>query len=496
MKTNRFEIYSNIIDNAKDIILIMTADGRIVEANREAVKTYGYTYDELTQMGIFQLRDPRRLELAQKQFSLAKAEGIEFEAMHYKKDGSAFPVEVKSIGVQDHESNEYVVSIIRDITNRRKREEEIIRLASIVESSHDAILGTTADGIINSWNQGAERLYGYQKPEILGKPLSILIPAESNDKMYSIIGRAKNQKGMNHYTTIRQTKDGRKVEVYISISPIHDMEGTFAGVSAIVRDLTEQNILNKKIKEYEDRWQLANELVTANAFQTSLMSAIKSNDAAVIYGKFIPCSAVGGDMYDCVMAGESLWFIIADAVGHGLVSAMVSIMVKGAFNNLIETCRYPNELLEKLNAMLMEVTGGYEKQLVSAFAGVVRNGTLYYSNAGHPYPILIDSSNENVSVLEQNGFLLSMQEDAKYEVGQTGIHPGDMILLYTDGLFNPKVNDHTTFWDTMGGITAQKMDLAKADPRSFLEELTSAIQNLNGSDFEDDVGIMLIKMRK
>jgi PAS domain S-box-containing protein len=496
LRDNEFEIYSNIIDNAKDIILIMTSDGKIVDANKEAVGTYGYTYDELIQMDIFQLRDPNRVELVKEQFVKAKAEGIEFEAVHYKKDGKYFPVEVKSIGVKDNNGSEYIVSLIRDITFRRKKEEEIIKLASIVESSDDAIMGITLGGFINSWNNGAENLFGYTRKEILGKSVSILIPEESNDDILEIINRVRNKDKVHHYEATRKTKDGRSIQLFITISPIYNFEGTFMGISAIARDMTEINTLTQKIREHENRWRLANELLIASTFQATLMPASKHYESAEMYGKFLPSSMVGGDLYDCAMIGDSLWFIIADVMGHGLVAAMVSTMVKGLFNDLIRNYEYPDEILKNMNSMLLDVTGDYEKQLVSAFVGVIRNNTLYFSNAGHPYPILIDVENGTVTGLEQNGFLLSMQRKAEYEVKQMHICEKDMILMYTDGIFDRTKNDPMTFGNEIGRLALQNMRLLKEDPHSCIEKLIYTIHKQNGSDFEDDVSIMLIKMTK
>lgn len=496
LRDNEFEIYSNIIDNAKDIILIMTPDGKIVDANKEAVGTYGYTYEELIQMEIFQLRDPGRIELARKQFVAAKAEGIEFEAIHYKKDGKHFPVEVKSIGITDNHGNAYIVSLIRDITYRRRKEEEIIKLASIVESSDDAIVGITTGGFINSWNNGAENLYGYTRKEILGKSVSLLIPEESGDDIHEIIDRARNKDKIHHYEAIRKTKDGRIVQLFITISPIYNFEGAFMGISAIARDMTEINTLSQKVKDHEERWRLANELLTASTFQATLMPSTKNYDFAEMYGKFLPSSMVGGDLYDCALVGDSLWFIIADVIGHGLVAAMVSTMVKGVFNDLIKNCEYPDEILENMNSMLLDVTGEYDKQLVSAFVGVIRNNTLYYANAGHPYPILIDSEGRAITALEQNGFLLSMQKHAGYEAKQMHIAERDMILLYTDGLFDWTKNDPMTYWDEIGRLSLQNMRLLKEDPRTFIEKLIDTIHQRNGGDFEDDASVMLIKMIK
>ncbi len=108
---------------------------------------------------------------------------IEFQTFHYKKDGSSFPVEICCIRV-NYNSEILILSIIKDITDRIKRKEELLRFASIVEDSDDAILSKTLDGTITSWNRGAELLYGYSEEEIIGKSISTLIPEESKEDSF------------------------------------------------------------------------------------------------------------------------------------------------------------------------------------------------------------------------------------------------------------------------------------------------------------------------
>ena len=199
---NEFAIYKNVVEHAHDIILILTEEGKIIDANKQAVCAYGYSYEELKKLDIFQLRDSGTLEMAREQFKKAKAKGIEFETQHYRKDGSFFSVEVKSIDIYVG-SDYYIASIVRDISARREKEKEVRVLASIVESSEDAILGIATEGIITSWNKGAERLYGYRKEEILGLHASILVPEESNDDIDAIISRVRNKDKIEYYESVR-----------------------------------------------------------------------------------------------------------------------------------------------------------------------------------------------------------------------------------------------------------------------------------------------------
>lgn len=127
-----------------------------------------------------------------------------------------------------------------DITDRKKVEEASYFLASIVESSEDGIIGKTLDGAIVSWNAGAERIYGYSSDEVKGKPISILSAAEHRDQFAVIFEALKRGESITHLETIRQTKDGRLIDVALTISPIFDESGQVKGASTIVRDITDR----------------------------------------------------------------------------------------------------------------------------------------------------------------------------------------------------------------------------------------------------------------
>jgi PAS domain S-box-containing protein len=111
-------------------------------------------------------------------------------------------------------------------------------LVSLVESSHDAIIGKTLDGIITSWNPGAERLYGYRREEVLGKPISLLVPPGRENELPDIFERIKVRHQVEHHVTERIRKDGTVIDVSVTVSPIKDVEGNVVGVSSIARDVT------------------------------------------------------------------------------------------------------------------------------------------------------------------------------------------------------------------------------------------------------------------
>jgi PAS domain S-box-containing protein len=144
-----------------------------------------------------------------------------------------------------------MLSVTHDITDRKRAEEALSQLASIVESSDDAILGKTLDGKIVSWNGGAERIYGYSAIEVVGKPVSILVPDEQRDEVPEILKRLSRDERIHHYETVRVRKGGQRINVSVTISPVKDAEGMIVGASAIARDITGRKRVEEKLQESE-----------------------------------------------------------------------------------------------------------------------------------------------------------------------------------------------------------------------------------------------------
>ncbi|HEY4414772.1 MAG TPA: PAS domain S-box protein [Verrucomicrobiae bacterium] len=134
-----------------------------------------------------------------------------------------------------------------DITERKQAEEAQARLAAIVNSSGDAIIGKTLDGIINSWNSGAEKVFGYSAKEAIGKPILILIPPERRDEEPEILARLARGERVEHFETIRVRKDGQRINISATISTIRDRTGKIVGASKIARDITERKQIEDEI---------------------------------------------------------------------------------------------------------------------------------------------------------------------------------------------------------------------------------------------------------
>ncbi len=156
------------------------------------------------------------------------------------KNGELVCAVVEGVPAHDSKMPNALFVTVTDITNEKRAEEASRQLASIVESSNDAIISKTLDGIILSWNAGAERIYGYAAGEVVGKPISILVPANLTHELPQVMEHVRRGERIAHYETVRLRKDGEQILVSLTVSPIIDVRGQIAGVSTIARDITEQ----------------------------------------------------------------------------------------------------------------------------------------------------------------------------------------------------------------------------------------------------------------
>jgi PAS domain S-box-containing protein len=164
--------------------------------------------------------------------------------------------------------------ILRDITERRRVELERERLAAVVESSDDAIIAKNLEGVVNSWNRGAEKIFGYSAAEMVGQPMLKLFPQERLAEEPDILVRIRRGESVEHYETVRVPKDGRQIDVSVTISPVRDGSGVIVGASTIARDITESKQAEARLARHAE--ELAKSRL-ALAEQTLMFQLVLSN---------------------------------------------------------------------------------------------------------------------------------------------------------------------------------------------------------------------------
>ncbi len=214
--------------------------------------------------------------------------------------------------------------IIQDITERKKSEEKIKGLASIVESSNDAIGTISLDGIIESWNKGAEKVYGYSAKEILGKTVSVLAPSHLEEETKKLAEMVKKEGGIHNYETSRLRKDGKLIEVSLNLSPIFDASGKLTAISVIARDITENKKAEEKLRESEEKYR--NIVETANEG-----ICIIDAEGTVTYANKKMTGMLGYPPNEII--GRTIWEFISEECKH-----IVKLNVEKKHQGINENC--------------------------------------------------------------------------------------------------------------------------------------------------------------
>jgi PAS domain S-box-containing protein len=261
-----------ILEAIPDAVAAVNQQGVIIQANAQAEQMFGYTRDELIGQKIEVLVPERQRTQHQEHRAefhtrpKIRRMGSGLDLYRRRRDGSQFPVEISLSPIETGDVM-VVLSVIRDISDHKRIEEELRRaneeldqrksrelrdsqnrLALIVDSSQDAIIGKNLDGIITHWNNGAEQMYGYTAQEMIGQPISVLCPKDRSDEIPAILERIRHGERVEYFESVRVTKNGRRLHVSVSVSPIHDAEGRVVGASAIARDISVQKRIEEQLR--------------------------------------------------------------------------------------------------------------------------------------------------------------------------------------------------------------------------------------------------------
>ncbi|MDB6006692.1 MAG: hypothetical protein JWR15_3679 [Prosthecobacter sp.] len=250
--TEQIELLKVSIDKHFDAAYWMDSNNRFVYVNDSACSALGYAREELLGQSVAIIAPTATPQGLQEVWGQLRETGFfTRESRHRRKDGSEFPVEIVASYVR-FEGKEFNCGFARDITGRKQLESKQAQLASIVESSEDGIIGKTLEGVITSWNRGAEKIFGYTAAEVIGQPLLRLFPPERQHEEAEILAKSARGETVQHFDTVRVRKDGRKIFISATISPLRDGTGEVIGSSKIARDITSQ-----REAEQELRWRTA-----------------------------------------------------------------------------------------------------------------------------------------------------------------------------------------------------------------------------------------------
>ncbi len=264
---------ASILEAIPDAVAAVNPQGVIIQVSSQAEGLFSYRRDELIGQKVEMLVPERQRpqhHLHREGFHRRpkiRRMGSGLDLYGRRRDGSEFPVEI-SLSPVVAGDDVIVLSVIRDISDRKRIEEDLRRaheeldrrktrelrdsqnrLALIVDSSQDAIIGKNLDGIVTHWNKGAEEIYGYTAQEMIGRPISVLAPHERAGEIKEILRKIRGGERVGYFESVRVTKDKRKLDVSISVSPIHDAEGKVVGASTIARNITAQKKIEDQLRQ-------------------------------------------------------------------------------------------------------------------------------------------------------------------------------------------------------------------------------------------------------
>jgi PAS domain S-box-containing protein len=215
----------------------------------------GYTHAQFIGKHFREVVAPEFLELWTSRFEQRTGSGDEpprnYEAAFVNHGGETVWVELRASRYR-YQDRPAVLGIVRDVTERNRAERARLLLASIVESSDDAIISIGLDGIITSWNKGAEAMYQYTEQEAIGQPMALIIPPDRRDDERTLVDHLRHGRALKHYETVRRRKDGSTVEVSVTLSPMRDQRGVIVGASKSARDIGARRRADTALREREE----------------------------------------------------------------------------------------------------------------------------------------------------------------------------------------------------------------------------------------------------
>jgi len=240
-------------------MLMADLNGRLLHANSALCRMLGYSREELVAGAWQQITHPDDLERSHQvmiQFSKGVDTTLELTKRYLHKQGRIVWVHLKISLVKDAMAKpSHFITHVEDITQRKRADEAQAFLASLVESSQDAVIGMNPEGVVMSWNGGATKLYGYSSEEMIGSSIAELVPPDRADDLRQFLERVRRGESISTHETYRIRKDGRRLEVSLSLSPVFDATRQITGLASIARDITQRKQAEQALASSEEKFR-------------------------------------------------------------------------------------------------------------------------------------------------------------------------------------------------------------------------------------------------
>jgi PAS domain S-box-containing protein len=484
--------FGALLESAPDAMVIVDGAGTIKLVNAQTEALFGYPREELLGCpveilvpGRFRGDHPvhRRGYAANQQ---VRPMGAGLDLCGLRRDGSEFPVEISLSPLQTSDGL-LVSAAVRDISDRKAAEERINELALIVESSQDAILTKTLDGVITFWNAAAARMYGYTAQEAIGRHVSILAPPGHEEEIDLLLARIGRGERIDHYETLRLTSTGSLLDVDILVCPVRTRDGAITGGCAIARDITEHKRAQQEITRlYQQQRHVALTL------QRALMGSPPEVPGMQTASRYLPATrgaGVGGDWFDLIPLGAGrVGVLIGDVMGRGLQAATVMGQLRSAANALARTGMPPAQLMHALDAVARDLPD----QLITCCYLVINanQGEVTAASAGH-LPVLVVGPDATVGQLPIPVSVPLGVGGIPHQETTLPVPHCSTLVLYTDGLVETRTSDIGTQIKTLeselGTVFATASSLEQAADRILAALLPGS------GEPPDDVTLLLAR---
>ncbi len=290
------ELFRDVFNASPIGIAVETLEGQPLFVNPAFCAMLGFSEEELRYKHCVDFSPPEDAQKDWALFQQLKAGSIDhyqLEKRYFRKDGSLVWGSL-SISLLKSSSSPLILAMVEDITDKKKAEEARFRHAAVIESSDDAIASATLDGIIVSWNTGAQKTYGYTEAEAVGKPINMLVPPELPDEENKILEVLRTGGRIQQFETVRVTKTGKRINVSLTISPIKDSSSRTVGCSGIARDISERKMAEEALRASEERLRLAQQAARIGTFDWNIRTGVNTwtPELEAMYG--LPPGGFGG----------------------------------------------------------------------------------------------------------------------------------------------------------------------------------------------------------